>query len=304
MIKPGRLRPGDTISVVAPARKVDKGQIEAAMQIFESWGLRVVTGDNLFSSSHSYLSGSDEERLSDLQKAINDPDVKAIISARGGYGSGRIIDKLDFSAIKQHPKWVIGFSDITAVHLRLLREGLMSVHGTMPILFSKPESKDSIESLRQLLLDERSSVSFNVTPHNRIGKSTGRLVGGNLSLIVDSMGTATEPDTEGNILVIEEIDEYYYRVDRMLNHLKRAGKLEKLSGLIIGHMTDIKESELPFNESIEQIVLRVVKDYNYPVAFNFPSGHENPNLAWIHGEYYELNVDSSVVHLRQRGYVL
>jgi muramoyltetrapeptide carboxypeptidase len=174
----------------------------------------------------------------------------------------------------------------------------------MPILFGKPESKDSIESLRHLLFDDRSSVSFNADPHNRTGKSSGRLVGGNLSLIVDSMGTATEPDTQGNILVIEEIDEYNYRLDRMLNHLKRAGKLEKLSGLIIGHMTDIKESELPFNESIEQIVTHVVKDYAYPVAFKFPSGHENPNLAWIHGEYYELNVDPSSVILRSRGYAL
>ncbi len=304
MIRPGRLRPGDTIGIVAPARKVSREQIDSALQEFESWGLRVILGDHVFSSAHSYLSGTDEERLADLQSAIDNPGIKAIISARGGYGSGRIIDQIDFSPMKQNPRWLIGFSDITAVHLRLLREGLMSIHGTMPILFGKPDSHDSIESLRQLLFDDRSSVSFNSAPHNRTGKSSGRLIGGNLSLIIDSMGTPYELHTEGNILVIEEIDEYYYRLDRMLNHLKRAGKLSGLNGLVIGHMTDIKESELPFNESVEQMISRVVKEYNYPVAFKFPSGHENPNLAWIHGEYYELHVDSSVTRLKPRAYIL
>jgi muramoyltetrapeptide carboxypeptidase len=304
MIKPGRLIHGDTVRIVAPARKVSKAQVEDAINIITNWGLKVQPGKNLFADSHSYLSGTDEERLYDLQQAIDDPAVKAIVSARGGYGSSRIIDSLDFRALERTPKWIVGFSDITALHLKLFSKGLMSIHSTMPILFATPESATSVESLRKLLTEDQTSVVWPGSKYDKPGRANGRLIGGNLSLIIDALGTLAEPDMTGCILVIEEIDEYKYRLDRMMNHLRRAGKLAQINGLIVGHMTDIKESELPFNESVETIVLNAVRDYRYPVSFGFPSGHENPNLAWIHGEYYELDVQPAKAHVIARSFSL
>jgi muramoyltetrapeptide carboxypeptidase len=304
MIKPGRLIQGDTVRIVAPARKISKAQVEEAIAIITKWGLNVQVGKNLFSDSHSYLSGTDTERLSDLQAAIDDPAVKAIISARGGYGSSRIIDSLDLRPLEKQAKWVVGFSDITALHLKLFGKGLMSIHATMPVLFSNPESATSVESLRRVLTEDHTTVVWEGSEFNKHGKASGRLIGGNLSLIIDSLATLAEPDMTGCILVIEEIDEYVYRLDRMMNHLRRAGKLAQVSGLIVGHMTDIKESELPFNESVESIILNAVREYKYPVSFRFPCGHENPNLAWIHGEYYELDVQVSKSHLTARSFSL
>jgi muramoyltetrapeptide carboxypeptidase len=160
----------------------------------------------------------------------------------------------------------------------------------MPVLFSKPESKSSIESLQHCLVGESDELSASPHHQNRLGKATAQVMGGNLSLITDSIGTANDPDTNGKILILEEIDEYKYKVDRMLMHLKRAGKLDNLVGLVVGHMTDIKDAELPFGETVENIVISKLLQRNYPVAFNFPIGHENPNLAWVHGSVMTLNV--------------
>lgn len=290
MIKPGQMKKGDKIALVAPSRKVSPTDVEPAITRLEEWGLKVVRGEHLFSDDHSYLSGTDEQRLHDLQSALNDPTIKAIIAARGGYGSTRIIDQLDFTAFRYHPKWIIGFSDITALHLKLLHQSAMSIHGTMPILFSKPGSTDSVESLKRVMFTGEYTIHCNAHPSNRNGTAQGTVIGGNLSLVVDSLGTSSEPDTSSCILVVEEIDEYKYRLDRMLTQLKRAGKLSNLKGLVVGHMTDIKDSELPFGISVESIILDAVGQYHYPVAFGFPSGHENPNLAWIHGGTATLNV--------------
>jgi muramoyltetrapeptide carboxypeptidase len=297
MIKPPLLKPGDTIAIVAPARRVDPKQIASAIKSFESWGLRVLTGKNLYSNSHHYLAGSDEERLLDLQNFLDDPTVNAIISARGGYGSTRIVDLLNFNSLTKNPKWIVGFSDITAVHLKLAKHGLISLHGTMPILFDREDSALSVQSLWHTLTTGSFSLKANPNPHNRNGTASGKLIGGNLSLIVDALGTSSEPDTENAILIIEEIDEYFYRIDRMMTHLKRAGKLKCLKGLAVGHFTAIKESELQFQESVEQIILNSVREYNYPVAFNLPSGHENPNFSWIQGENAEMSVSTHNTHL-------
>jgi muramoyltetrapeptide carboxypeptidase len=297
MIKPPLIKPGDTIAIAAPARKVEPHQIQNAVNTFKGWGLRVLTGDNLYSSAHHYLAGSDKERLHDLQRFIDNPSVNAIISARGGYGSTRIIDQLNLDPLKNNPKWIIGFSDITALQLKLASGGIMSVHGTMPILFPREDSKPSIDSLWETLSRGSFSLSAAPNPFNRFGHGSGKLVGGNLSLIVDALGTACEPDTENAILVIEEIDEYYYRIDRMMTHLKRAGKLKNLRGLVIGHFTALKESELAFRETLEQIVMNAVAEYKYPVAFGFPTGHENPNFAWIQGEEAQFLVSEAHNHL-------
>ena len=293
MIAPPLLNPGDKIGITATGRKVSVRDIEASRRVFESWGMEVIASANLYSQSHSYLAGSDEERLTDFQNLINDPDIKAIVCARGGYGTTRILDNLDFSSLTKYPKWIIGFSDVTALHLKLFKLGIKSVHGTMPILFSKPESISSIESLRGTLMNESVGISTIANKNNRTGKVTAQIIGGNLSLVVDSNGTTGDPDTHGKILVIEEIDEYTYKVDRMLMHLKRSGKLDSLAGLIVGHMTDIQEPELSFGETIEEIILSKVHDTHYPVAFNYPIGHENPNLSWVHGSVMTLIVTES-----------
>lgn len=269
--------------IVAPGRKLDSKSIEASVAIIQSWGLNVTLGHNLSSDHHSYLSGTDNERLSDLQHALNDTSVKAIICARGGYGTARILDQLDFSTFLKSPKWICGFSDITALHLKLQSLNIQSIHSAMPVQFSKKESIDSVESLHNMLFGIPSTLAAGGSVSNRTGAAEGKLVGGNLSLVVDSLGTSTEIQTDSKILVIEEIDEYSYRLDRMLVQLKRAGKLKNLAGLVVGHMTDIKESELPFNETAEQIIRNHTNEFNYPIGFNFSTGHEHPNLSWIEG---------------------
>ncbi len=291
---PPKLKPGDTIGIVAPARKIFPEQLESAIQILQSWGLKTLPSKNIFSSVHPYLAGSDDERRQDFQSMIDDPTVNAILCARGGYGCTRIVDDIDFSTLKNHPKWIIGFSDVTAIHLRLIRMGFASIHGTMPILFNH-EASESVESLKKILFNDSSEIKISIVKTNRSGNGVGEVLGGNLSLIVDSLATSSEPDTNNKILFLEEIDEYFYKVDRMFTQLRRAGKLENLAGLLIGHMTDLKNSELAFGESVSQIVLHAVRDYKYPVAFSFPSGHQNPNIAWIHGATAILNVSENQV---------
>lgn len=298
MIKPPPLQHGDTVTIVAPARKITAEDLTSAIEKLQSWGLRVVLPKNISSQKHSYLAGTDFERLEDFQLAINNPNIKAIICARGGYGSTRIIDRLDFTPLVQYPKWVVGFSDITAVHLALFRRGIQSIHGTMPVLFSKPDADQSLSSLQRALFGFDVTLSAKENIRNRPGKGNGHVVGGNLSLIVDSLGTSSEPDLRGKILIVEEIDEYLYKIDRMFTQLKRSGKLRDLAGLIIGHFTDIKDTALPFGERLEDIVLHAADENRYPVAFNFPTGHENPNLAWYHGAGGMFEVTSSTASLR------
>ncbi len=271
--------------------------MDTAIKTFESWGLNVVLAKNLFSNDHSYLAGTDRQRLSDIQVLIDNSDVHAIICARGGYGSTRIVDQIDFSSLQKKPKYIIGFSDITAIHLKLYSLGIQSIHATMPILFPKEASIPSIASLQRILFGKPDIIQAPFNKYSINGSGSGDVIGGNLSLIVDSLGTSSEPDTTGKILVIEEIDEYRYKLDRMLTQLKRAGKLNALAGIIVGHMTDIKDSELSFGETVEEIILNHTSAYNYPVAFQFPTGHENPNLAWLHGGSGKLEVRNGTATL-------
>jgi muramoyltetrapeptide carboxypeptidase len=293
MIAAAPLRKNDTVGIVAPGRKIKKDELDAAIKVIDTWGLTTVVAENVFSNKHSYLAGVDEERLKDFQNLIDDPNVKAIICARGGYGSTRILDQINFEPLLKNPKWIVGFSDITAIHLKLFSMGLQSIHGTMPVLFARSDSKESVEHLRKVLFGEQNTIEAEKNKSNRAGKCQGQTIGGNLSLIVDSLATKTELDTVGKILILEEIDEYSYRLDRMMTQLKRAGKLENLAGLIIGHFTDVKDTEIKFGESFEEIILQAVKQYDYPVGFGFPIGHENPNLAWKHGGDANLIVDDA-----------
>jgi muramoyltetrapeptide carboxypeptidase len=285
------LKKTDTVGIVAPGRKIKKEELETAQKIIHAWGIKTITAKNIFSTQHAYLSGSDKERLEDFQMMIDDANIKAIICARGGYGSTRILDELDFSKLEKNPKWIAGFSDITAIHLKLFTLGIQSIHSTMPVLFSKEASKESVESLRKLLFGEQNNIEAKSNENNRFGQCKGQTVGGNLSLVVDSLATQSEPDTNGKILILEEIDEYSYRLDRMMMQLKRAGKLKNLAGLVVGHFTDVKDTEATFGETFKEIILHAIKDYNYPIAFEFPIGHENPNLAWKHGAMAALSVN-------------
>lgn len=289
MVRPSLLKPGDTIAIVAPGKKIKEEDVQLAKKTFLSWGLRVELPDNIFSANHPYLAGSDDERTHDFQSALDNSAVRCIVCARGGYGTTRILDNLDLSVLEKDPKWIVGFSDITSLHLKLSSMGIESIHGTMPVMFQKPDSVSSVESLRKILLNGSDIIETSQSHWNRTGVAQGRLVGGNLSLIVDSIGTDSEIDANGKILIIEEIDEYLYKIDRMLTQLKRAGKIERLSGLIVGHMSGIVDVE-GFGESVEQIIHFAVKDHKFPVAFGFPSGHVNPNLAWIHGAESTLTV--------------
>jgi muramoyltetrapeptide carboxypeptidase len=297
MICPPFLKPGDRIGIVATARKIDREAIATARHTLENWGLLPILSPYLFSTKHGYLAGNDEERCIALQEMLNDPTLKAIICARGGYGTTRILDSLDFTEFKKHPKWVIGFSDITALHIQLDALGFQSVHGTMPVLFGREESAPSVQSLRDLIFGKPWQILASTTIWNRPGVASGRLIGGNLSLIVDSLGTAHEADTTGRILVIEEIEEYLYKIDRMMVQLKRSSKLQQLAGMVVGYFTDIKDSELSFGESYQEIIRYHTREYPFPVAFNFPTGHENPNLAWIHGGEAILKITQNESHL-------
>jgi len=283
MIRPPYLKPGDRIGIVATARKVNLEDLHTARSVFEEWGLIVVLSPYLFSTKHEYLAGEDVERLAGIQQMVNDPSIKAIVSARGGYGTTRILDQIDFTEFHKHPKWIVGFSDITALHLKMLAMGVQSVHGTMPILFGKHDSKESVESLKKALFGSAITIKAKQNSRNKPGIGEGRLIGGNLSLLVDALGSRNDPDTKNRILVLEEIDEYLYKVDRMIVQLKRAGKLDHLAGMVVGHFTDIKDSDLTFGESVEDIIRYHTRDAHFPIGFNFPVGHENPNIAWIEG---------------------
>jgi muramoyltetrapeptide carboxypeptidase len=298
MISPKPLAKGDKIGIVATARRVSPENVIPAVEQFEKWGLKVVLSPHLYNQSHSYLAGTDDERIAALQQFLDDPEIRAIICARGGYGTTRIIDQIDFSSFTNNPKWIVGFSDVTAIHLRIGALGFESIHGTMPVLFSKEDSVDSVEHLRKALFGEPLELSSVHHALNRQGVARGPVLGGNLSLLNDSLGTPYEPVTQGKILIIEEVDEYLYKIDRMIVQLKRAGKLERLAGLVAGHFTDIKDTELKFGESVEEIVRHHTKEFSYPVAFGFPTGHENPNFSWIEGRESILTVSGEVSCLK------
>jgi muramoyltetrapeptide carboxypeptidase len=284
---PAMLKQGDTIGIVAPARKVSREEMKVAFDLITSWGLNIKEGKHLFGASDQF-SGSDEERASDMQDMLNDQEVKAVISARGGYGCLRIIDRLDFSTFLKTPKWLVGYSDMTVFHSHLHLLGTETIHGTMPINFGKDAV--STESLRALLFGEPVNYSWDSSPFSRQGKAEGELVGGNLSLLYALSASKSDIDTKGKILFLEDLDEYLYHVDRMMLNLKRSGKLAGLRGLLIGGMTEMKDNAIPFGKTAEEIILDAVKEYEFPVAFGFPAGHTDRNLAIRLGRKMTLDV--------------
>lgn len=294
-IIPPYLQKGDTVAIIATARKISMEELQPAVAQLKNWDLEVVLGKNIFCVDNQFA-GTDAERAADLQWALNDSKIKAIFIARGGYGTVRIIDHIDFSVFKLHPKWVVGYSDITVLHQHINQNfGVASMHATMPINFTKNE--EATESLRRALFGN--PIEYSVASHslNRIGEAKGELIGGNLSLIYALCGSKSDIATKGKILFIEDLDEYLYHIDRMMLNLKRSGKLENLSGLIVGGMTDMKDNTVPFGKTAEEIIYDAVKEYKYPVCFNFPAGHIDRNLTLIMGEKIAFTVKDDLTKI-------
>jgi muramoyltetrapeptide carboxypeptidase len=290
---PHFLKKGDKIAITCPAKKLPNPMSDAIV-LLESWGLEVVTGDTVDASYHQFA-GNDELRARDLQRFVDDDTVKAIIAARGGYGTIRIIDHVDFSLFAVKPKWLIGFSDITVLHAHLFANyHAQTIHGQMPVNIPDA-SAYSLETLRKALFGEE--LSYQVSPHklNRIGEASGILVGGNLSLLVAISGSVSDYSYDDKILFIEDVGEYLYSIDRMIRMLDRAGKLKKLAGLIIGGFTEAKDNDIPFGQTVPEIVMEIVKHYHFPVCFNFPAGHIADNQSLILGKVLNLSVHHNSV---------
>ena len=302
MVKiPPYLKKGDTIGIVCPAGYMPLEKALTCISVLEQWGYKVKTGATLGGDSGNYFSGTDTQRLSDLQQMLDDNEVKAILCGRGGYGMGRIIDALDFSSFKKHPKWIIGFSDITVLHAHLYsRYKIASLHAPMAAAFNDDEYKNEyIQSLRKAL--EGKKARDQATPHtfNRKGEAVGELVGGNLALVAHLIGTDSEFKTRNRILFLEDVGEYLYNIDRMFYQLKRSGKLDRLAGLIIGGFTDIKDTDRPFGKSAYEIIKEVIAEYDFPVCFNFPVSHGKENFALKVGVGYKLKVAKHKVTLEE-----
>ena len=287
------LKKGDKIAITCPAKKLPK-PMDDAVTLLTKWGLEVVIGETVNASYHQFA-GDDDLRARDLQHFIDDDSIKAIIAARGGYGTVRIIDKVDFSRFGTHPKWLIGFSDITVLHAHLFANyNAQTIHGQMPVNIPDA-SAYSLQTLKKALFGEELSYHFNSHVHKRCGNAKGILTGGNLSLLVAVLGSVSDYNYDDKILFIEDVGEYLYAIDRMIRALDRAGKLKNLAGLIVGGFTDVKDNDIPFGQTVPEIILEVVKNYNYPVCFDFPAGHIPDNQALIFGRELNLLVDNQQV---------
>lgn len=296
MLIPPNLKKGDNVAIIATARKISQEELEPACSILMANQLRVVLGEHLFDTDNQFA-GTDEHRAKDLQWALDNKDIKAIIIARGGYGTVRLLEPLDFTLFKQQPKWIVGYSDVTVLHNAIHQLGIASLHATMPINFTK--NHEATQSLIASLFGTTDTISVLPSNQNKNGITKGIVVGGNLSLLYALSGTPYDLDTTNKILFIEDLDEYLYHIDRMMMQLKLSGKLKNLKGLIVGGITDMKDNTIPFGKTVEEIILDAVKEYDYPVCFNFPSGHIDRNLALKFGVEYELRVSASNVDLKE-----
>ena len=295
LIAPPHLKKGDTVAIVAPSGilKNREDEIDKAFKLLKSWGLNVTFGKHLYSKAN-HFAGTDEQRCDDFQKAMDDPSISAIWCARGGYGAVRIIDQLNFEKFKKHPKWLIGYSDITALHNEFHNQGFESIHGLMCVSLAKEikDIQESLDTFKSVLFGSPSNYTLKGSSYNKSGTVTGQLVGGNLTILHTMLGSKSSIDTSGKILFIEEIGEYKYHIDRMLQSLKRAGYFDHCNGVIVGDMTRLRNNTTKWGSSIEQLILDVLKDYDFPVAFNMPAGHEKDNRAMILGREIQLTISS------------
>ncbi|WP_299366563.1 LD-carboxypeptidase [Winogradskyella sp.] len=296
LIQPPYLKEGDTVAIVAPSGilKNREREVQQAIDLLKSWGLHAVVGQHVFSKAN-HFAGTDDERCEDLQRAMDDPKISAIWCARGGYGTVRILDKLDYTKFKDKPKWVIGYSDITALHNQLHNKGFESLHALMCVSLTKDlsEVQTSIDTFKSALFGNPANYTLKGSNYNRTGEASGILVGGNLTMLHTMLGSEESIDTSGKILFIEEIGEYKYHIDRMLQSMKRAGYFNNLKGLIVGDMTKLRKNTTLWGTSVEQLVLDALSQYDFPIAFNMPAGHENDNRALIFGRTIQLEVNKT-----------
>lgn len=292
MTRPPYLKEGDQIGLVSPARKICMSEIKSAVKMLQNWGLEPVFGHHLFAQENQFA-GSDEKRTADFQRFLDNPEIKAILSTRGGYGSVRIIDHLNFNQFVRFPKWLIGYSDFTVFHSHVNAQfGVESLHATMPLNFPENgKGNSSTENLRKALFGELEDYVFKPSKVIRTGKVKGKLIGGNLSVLYSLMGSESEMNFDGKILFIEDLDEYLYHIDRMMMNLKRAGKLKNLAGLIVGGMNDMNDNVIPFGKTAEEIIEEQVTEYEFPVVFGFPAGHIADNRALLFGREVSLKAD-------------
>jgi muramoyltetrapeptide carboxypeptidase len=295
-IKPDYLKSGDTIAIIAPSGVLNNRNqaIENAKKLIVEWGLVPIIGKNIYKKNY-HFAGNDKQRLEDLQWAFDHENIKAIWCARGGYGSIRIIDQLSFDQFKKYPKWLIGYSDITVLHNKLNNLGFETIHGMMAVNMEEKQKEinESIESLKNCLFGKLKSYHINNNKYNRIGKSSGILVGGNLTLLASQLGSSSEIDTKDKILFIEEIGEYKYHIDRMLQSLKRAGFFDNCNGVLIGDMSEIKINSPSWGSSVNELIYDVLKPYKFPISFGIQSGHLKHNESLIFGRNIDLDVKAS-----------
>jgi muramoyltetrapeptide carboxypeptidase len=296
MSLPPPLQTSDQVAIIATARYISKAEIQPALDLLKNWGLKPVLGSSIGLQEHQFA-GSDLERAKDFQNQLDHPHIKAIWCARGGYGSVRIIDHIDFSCLKKQPKWIIGYSDVTAIHLHLQSLSFASLHAQMAHGI-ETKSSSTLTQLQKVVFGENAGISSqNIHPLQKNGTASGEIIGGNLSVLYSLVGSSSTPSFEGKILFLEDLDEYLYHIDRMMQNLKRSGLLSQISGLIVGGMTNMKDNAVPFGKTAEEIIFEVVKDLNIPIAFNFPAGHAETNLPLIFGETAHLSVTLNRVQL-------
>ena len=296
MKTPKKLQPKDKIAIVCTARAVEENELQPALKILDQWNLIPVLGKTIGLKHHQF-GGTDKERAKDFQDAINNPEVKAIWCARGGYGTARILDHIDFSPLLKNPKWIIGYSDITSLHLHLQHLGLVSLHAQMPVDIEN-KSEKTVESLRQSLFENSFDIEYQSEFVSRSGECQGGLIGGNLSVLYSTIGTQPISDFNNKILVLEDLDEYLYHVDRMMLNLFRIGLLKQISGLIVGGMTEMNDNTIPFGQTANEIIDSYAKELNIPVAYDAPFGHKYDNLALSLGETVTLKVVKHKVSIR------
>ena len=298
MIIPETLKIGDKIGIISTARKITMEELNFAIKTLESWGLKVVLGINLFQEDNQF-SGTVEQRTTDLQSMIDDNSIKAILCARGGYGTVQIIDAINFTNLKKNSKWIVGYSDVTVLHSHLNNLGIASLHSTMPINFES-NTKGSLSSLKNSLFGNLNRIECKAHPLNKFGKIEGDIVGGNLSILYSLLGSKSDLDTAGKILFIEDLDEYLYHIDRIMMSLKRNGMLRNLRGLIVGGMSDMNDNFIPFGKTAEQIILKYTKSYDFPICFGFPAGHLADNRCVRLGIHSVLEISKNGVSLFQK----
>ena len=287
---PPPLQAGQRVALVSPARKIAAAELAPAIATLESWGLDVVLGASIAGDHHQFA-GDDDLRRRDFQQQLDDSGIRAVLCARGGYGTARIVDGLDLTGFAAAPKWGAGFSDVTVLNSHLLARGYASIHGVMPVLFHQEGGAQALETLRRALFGEAfQPIEVGPYPLNRPGTATGELVGGNLSLLQTITGTPSQASFAGRILFLEDLDEYLYHIDRMLLHLHRSGQLAGLAGLVVGHFSDMRDNAIPFGSAAWEIIDRYARMYDFPVAYGFPTGHEADNLALVVGQPATLTV--------------